>query len=83
MPKKDTKLENLSKTIHMLVEETRLSELEGLDHIFMGHYTSVFPYLIMDTVHKNERIDRGKGAGLPFLDLGQDLICDLADHFSR
>ncbi len=41
MPKKDTKLENLSKTIHMLVEETRLSELKGLDHIFMGHYTQL------------------------------------------
>ncbi len=31
MPKKDTKLENLSKTIHMLVEEMRVSESDGLD----------------------------------------------------
>jgi len=41
MPKKDTKLENLSKTVHMLVEEIRLSELENLDHIFMEHYTQL------------------------------------------
>jgi len=41
MPKKDTKLENLSNTVHMLVEETRLSELEDLDYIFMEHYTQL------------------------------------------
>jgi len=39
MPKKDTKLENLSKTIHMLVEEMRVSESNGLDRIFMEYYT--------------------------------------------
>lgn len=39
MPKKDTKLENLSKAVHILAEEIRLSELENLDHIFMEHYT--------------------------------------------
>ncbi len=38
MPKKDTKLENLSKSIHILVEEIRVSEMDGLDHIFMEHY---------------------------------------------
>jgi len=38
MPKKDTKLENLSKTIHMLVEEMRVSESDGLDLIFMDYY---------------------------------------------
>jgi len=41
MPKKETKLENLSKTVYMLVEETRLSELEDLDYIFMEHYTQL------------------------------------------
>ena len=39
MAKKDTKLENLLKTVHMLVEEIRISETEELDHIFMD----VFP----------------------------------------
>jgi len=38
MPKKDTKLESLSKTIHMLVEEIRVSKLDGPDHIFMDSY---------------------------------------------
>ncbi len=41
MPKKDTKLENLSKAVHILVEEIRLSELENPDHIFMEHYTQL------------------------------------------
>ena len=39
MAKKDTKLENLSKTVHMLIEEIRLSETEGLDRIFMDVYS--------------------------------------------
>ena len=39
MAKKDTKLENLSKTVHMLVEEIRISDTEGLDHIFMDVYS--------------------------------------------
>ena len=39
MTKKDTKLENLSKTVHMLIEEIRLSETEGLDRIFMDVYS--------------------------------------------
>lgn len=39
MPKKDTKLKNLSETIHILVEELRVSESDGLDHIFMEYYT--------------------------------------------
>ncbi len=39
MAKKDTKLENLSKTVHMIVEEIRISKAEGLDHIFMDPYT--------------------------------------------
>lgn len=38
MPKKDTKLENLSKSIHRLVEEIRVSEMDGLDLIFMRQY---------------------------------------------
>lgn len=38
MPKKDTKLESLSKTIHKLAEEIRISELDGLGHIFMESY---------------------------------------------
>jgi len=38
MAKKDTKLKNLSKTVHILVEKSRISELEGLDHIFMDSY---------------------------------------------
>ena len=39
MAKKDTKLENLSKTVHVLVEEIRISEMEGLDRIFMDVYS--------------------------------------------
>lgn len=39
MAKKDTKLENLSKTVHMLIEEIRLSETEGPDRIFMDVYS--------------------------------------------
>ncbi len=39
MAKKDTKLENLSKTVHMLVEEIRISETKGLDHLFMDVYS--------------------------------------------
>lgn len=36
---KDTKLENLSKAVHMLVEEIRISDAEGLDRIFMEVYS--------------------------------------------
>ena len=39
MTKKDTKLENLSKTVHMLIEEIRLSQTEELDRIFMDVYS--------------------------------------------
>ena len=39
MAKKDTKLENLSKTVHMPIEEIRLSETEGLGSIFMDVYS--------------------------------------------
>lgn len=39
MAKKDTKLQNLSKTIHMLVEDIRVSQLQELDRIFMDSYT--------------------------------------------
>ena len=39
MAKKDTKLDSLSKSVHMLVEEIRISETEGLDRIFMDAYT--------------------------------------------
>ena len=38
MAKKDTKLENLSKTVHALVEEIRISERNGLDRTFMDFY---------------------------------------------
>ncbi len=41
MAKKDTKLENLSKTVHMLIEEIRLSETEGPDRIFMDAYSQI------------------------------------------
>lgn len=39
MAKKDTKLENLSKTVPMPVEEIRISQLKELVHIFMNSYT--------------------------------------------
>ncbi len=39
MAKKDTRLETLSKTVHMPIEEIRLSETEGLDRIFMDIYS--------------------------------------------
>ena len=39
MAKKDTKLENLLKTVHMPVEEIRLSQTEGLGRIFMDVYS--------------------------------------------
>lgn len=38
MAKKDTKLENLSKTVHALVEEIRISERNGLDRTFIDFY---------------------------------------------
>jgi len=38
MAKKDTKLENLSKTVHAFVEEIRISERNGLDLTFMDFY---------------------------------------------
>lgn len=38
MAKKDTKLKNLSKTVHALVEEIRISEQNGLDRTFMDFY---------------------------------------------
>jgi len=49
MPKKDTKLENLSKTVHMLAEKTRLSELENLDYIFMEHYYTQLAGMMIDS----------------------------------
>lgn len=39
MAKKDIKLENLSKTVHVFVEEIRILETEGLDCIFMDAYS--------------------------------------------
>ena len=39
-----------------------------------------YPYLIMDTIHKDKKIHRGQGTGLPFLDLGQNPIRNLADY---
>lgn len=35
MPKKDTKLQKLSETIHITVEEIRCLGIEGLDQMFM------------------------------------------------
>ncbi len=37
----------------------------------------------MDAVHKHKRADRVQGAALPFFCFRQDLVCDLADHFSE
>ena len=36
---KDSKLENLAKTVHMLMEKIRLPETEGPDRIFMDVYS--------------------------------------------
>ena len=38
MPKTDTKLQKLSETIHITVEELRGLGVEGLDRIFMEEY---------------------------------------------
>ena len=38
MPKKDTKLKQLSDIIHITVEDIRESEIEGLDLLFMECY---------------------------------------------
>ena len=38
MPKKSTKLEQLSEKIHITVEEMRNLGLENLDHIFLAIY---------------------------------------------
>lgn len=39
MPKKDTKPEKLSGTIHITVEEMKNLGIEGLDQMFMEIYT--------------------------------------------
>ena len=39
MPKKDTKLQKLSETIHITVEEMRCLGIDGLDRMFMEEYT--------------------------------------------
>ncbi len=58
MAKKDTKLENLSKTVHMLIEEIRLSETEGLDCIFMDVYSQQ-ANMMTDSryLYQNEALD--------------------------
>ena len=38
MPKKDTKLQKLSETIHIAVEEIRGLGIERLDKVFMDEY---------------------------------------------
>ena len=38
MPKKDTKLQKLSATIHITVEEMRGLGIENLDRMFMDEY---------------------------------------------
>lgn len=38
MPKKDTKLQKLSETIHITVEELRGLKIEGIDRMFMEEY---------------------------------------------
>ena len=38
MPKRDTKLQKLSETIHITVEELRGLGVEGLDRLFMEEY---------------------------------------------
>lgn len=38
MPKKDTKLQKLSETIHITVEEMKGLGIDGLDVLFMEHY---------------------------------------------
>lgn len=40
MPKRDTKLQKLSETIHITVEELRGLGVEGLDRLFMEEYLS-------------------------------------------
>ena len=35
---------------------------------------------IADAVYEHKRVDRVQGPGLPFPDLRQDLVRDLADH---
>ena len=37
----------------------------------------------MDTGHKNKWINKIQRPGLSFLNFGQDLICDIADHLCR
>lgn len=39
MPRKDTKLKKISETIHMAVEDIRLSGAEDRDLLFMRFYT--------------------------------------------
>lgn len=45
--------------------------------------TPVFPYFVMDTVHKHKQIDRVQWMWLPFFHLRKDLIRNLTDHFCR
>ena len=44
--------------------------------------SAILTYFIMNTVHKDKRINRVQRTGLPFLNLRKYLVCDLADHFS-
>lgn len=43
---------------------------------------AILTYFIMNTVHKDKRINRVQRTGLPFLNLRKYFVCDLADHFS-
>ena len=44
--------------------------------------SAILTYFIMNTVHKDKRINRVQRTGLPFLNLRKYFVCDLADHFS-
>ena len=43
---------------------------------------ALLPGLIMDTVHKDKRVDGIERTGLPLFDFREDPVCDLTDHFS-
>lgn len=49
----------------------------------MAEDAAILPHFVVDIVHKNEGVDGGQGAGLPFFSLGKDLVRNLADHFCR
>lgn len=44
---------------------------------------AVFPDLVVNAVHKHERIHRVQRLGLPFPDLRRNFVRDLTDHLGR